>query len=135
MKIGGEQFDVGYKDVSGVQISELVLPTRERCTYFQPVVRREQTGCAGPFFAWAIITLFAFGTAAVADDTELFERQVRPVLVGTCLRCHGPEKQNGGLRVDSRDALLKGGDSGPATSFPKDAACIAAGDRYSLRTR
>ena len=68
-----------------------------------------------------VTTLIALALpAAVTDDTELFEREVRPVLVGTCLRCHGPEKQNGGLRVDSRESLLKGGDSGPAV-VPKDA--------------
>src|SRR5262249_42598021 len=31
-----------------------------------------------------------------------------------CHQCHGPEKQRGGLRLDSRSALLTGGDSGPA---------------------
>jgi hypothetical protein len=44
---------------------------------------------------------------------DLFEERIRPVLVGQCLRCHGPEKQKGGLRVDSRKALLQGGDSDP----------------------
>src|SRR5690606_38973565 len=31
-----------------------------------------------------------------------------------CYKCHGPDKQEGGLRVDSRAALLTGGDTGPA---------------------
>src|SRR5207302_6931994 len=39
---------------------------------------------------------------------------VRPVLATYCLECHGPQKQKGGLRLDSREAVLKGGDSGPA---------------------
>ena len=37
-----------------------------------------------------------------------------PVLHGTCGRCHGAEKVKGGLRLDSREALLDGGDTGPA---------------------
>lgn len=49
-----------------------------------------------------------------AAAVESFERHVRPVLVEHCLECHGAKKQEGGLRLDSRAALLKGGDSGAA---------------------
>ncbi len=45
---------------------------------------------------------------------EHFEKHVRPVLVDKCIQCHGPKAQRGGLRLDSRQAILKGGDSGPA---------------------
>src|SRR3954447_463164 len=48
------------------------------------------------------------------DAETLFEVKVRPVLAGTCFPCHGGKKVGGGLRVDSRAALLKGGDGGPA---------------------
>ena len=47
---------------------------------------------------------------------ELFEKKVRPILVEKCQRCHGSALQKGGLRLDSRDALLKGGESGPVVS-------------------
>jgi mono/diheme cytochrome c family protein len=47
-------------------------------------------------------------------QVEFFETQVRPILAGTCQKCHGVQKQKGGLRLDSRDSLLKGGDSGAA---------------------
>jgi hypothetical protein len=43
-----------------------------------------------------------------------FETRVRPVLVTNCIKCHGGEKVRGGLRLDSRSALLKGGEQGPA---------------------
>jgi mono/diheme cytochrome c family protein len=43
---------------------------------------------------------------------EFFEIRVRPVLATHCLECHGPEKQKGGLRLDGRDAMLRGGDAG-----------------------
>jgi hypothetical protein len=52
-----------------------------------------------------------------ADDPspdDFFEASVRPVLVDACIRCHGPKKQRGGLRLDSRAAVLAGGDNGPA---------------------
>ena len=47
-----------------------------------------------------------------AAATEFFERKIRPVLVEKCLSCHGSEKQQGGLRLDSAESLAKGGDSG-----------------------
>lgn len=51
---------------------------------------------------------------------ELFEKQVRPLLAGRCFSCHGPAQQFSSLRVDSREALLKGGNRGPAV-IPGDA--------------
>jgi hypothetical protein len=56
---------------------------------------------------------------APADETggradDLFELEIRPILAQTCFPCHGGKKTSGGLRVDSREALLKGGDGGPA---------------------
>jgi hypothetical protein len=48
-----------------------------------------------------------------ADDRDFFETKVRPVLAGSCYDCH-TEMRSGGLRLDSREAMLKGGKSGPA---------------------
>ncbi|QEH34226.1 Planctomycete cytochrome C [Aquisphaera giovannonii] len=45
---------------------------------------------------------------------EFFEASIRPVLSESCINCHGPKKQSSGLRLDSREAILKGGDEGPA---------------------
>jgi len=49
-----------------------------------------------------------------AEQIEFFEKRIRPILVEHCQKCHGPQVQKGGLRVDSRAALLVGGESGPA---------------------
>jgi len=56
------------------------------------------------------------GTSTKFDPSslEFFETQVRPILSARCLGCHGPEKQKGGLRLDSRASALSGGESGPA---------------------
>jgi len=51
---------------------------------------------------------------------EFFETSVRPILVGRCLGCHGPEKTKAGLRLDSRAGALAGGETGPAIT-PGDA--------------
>src|SRR4051812_2500761 len=56
----------------------------------------------------------AVAPAVTTGQVEFFERQIRPTLVNECYECHGPKKQKGGLRLDFRGALLKGGDSGPA---------------------
>jgi hypothetical protein len=48
------------------------------------------------------------------DAGQFFTREIAPVLASACADCHGPKKQRGGLRLDSRDALLKGGGRGPA---------------------
>ncbi len=49
-----------------------------------------------------------------AEQVRFFEAQVRPVLVENCVKCHGPEKPKAHLRLDSRAAILTGGDTGPA---------------------
>ncbi|MCY4511567.1 MAG: hypothetical protein OXG35_32070, partial [Acidobacteria bacterium] len=50
------------------------------------------------------------------EEVEFFETEIRPLLAEQCFQCHGSalETPFGGLRLDSRDGLLAGGDSGPA---------------------
>jgi mono/diheme cytochrome c family protein len=65
--------------------------------------------------AWFALLLAApLRAQEAAEPLDLFEKKIRPLLHAQCLKCHGPEKQKAGLRVDSRAALLKGGDSGSA---------------------
>lgn len=40
-----------------------------------------------------------------------FDRDVKPVLAAKCVKCHGPAKQKGGLRLDTREHALTGGRS------------------------
>ncbi len=58
------------------------------------------------------------GQAAPRDEAsaiEFFEKKVRPILVENCYNCHSADSGGkGGLRVDDRNGLLAGGDSGPA---------------------
>ncbi|HVJ80758.1 MAG TPA: DUF1549 domain-containing protein, partial [Planctomycetia bacterium] len=66
------------------------------------------------------LLLFLAALAQSPADSAFFEQKIRPVLVKHCYSCHaaggaqakaGPK---GGLLLDSREGLLKGGDSGPA---------------------
>jgi len=52
--------------------------------------------------------------AADPEALKFFETKIRPALAQNCFKCHGPVKQKGGLRLDSREAVIKGGESGPA---------------------
>jgi mono/diheme cytochrome c family protein len=82
---------------------------------------RRLVGWPGLLTTCAILLLTSL-PIALADDSKpispeasaFFETRVRPVLAEHCLQCHGAKKQSGGLRLDSRAAILKGGDGGPA---------------------
>jgi mono/diheme cytochrome c family protein len=66
---------------------------------------------------WSVAAVLFAAPAVAADkagEVEFFETKVRPVLVEHCLSCHGEKKQSGGLRLDSKAAVLKGGENGPA---------------------
>ena len=67
------------------------------------------------------VTVLASRAVAVADDkaagdVEFFEKRIRPVLIRHCYECHSAASAElkGGLRLDSRDLIRKGGESGPA---------------------
>jgi hypothetical protein len=63
----------------------------------------------------------AFSVAQVA----FFENDVQPILKARCLKCHGEgPKIKGGFRLDSREAILRGGDLGPAVSLDDPAASL-----------
>ena len=76
---------------------------------------------SGMFLALVLVTvLSAQDLTPDPKSIEFFEKQVRPLLVARCLSCHGPQQQFSSLRVDSREALMRGGNRGPAI-IPGDA--------------
>lgn len=76
-------------------MSRMLLATAALVLFFSPELRANQPDARG---------------------LEFFEKKIRPVLVEHCYSCHSQEskKVRGGLLVDTRDGLLKGGDTGPA---------------------
>ncbi len=70
------------------------------------------------------LTSFLFAVAALSATTSFaatkpdFAKDIGPILAKNCLECHGPEKQKGKLRLDSKEAAFKGGDSGKAGVVP-----------------
>ena len=68
-----------------------------------------------------------------AKQIDFFESKIRPVLVEHCYKCHSADadsdkKLRGGLRLDTKDGVLKGGDSGAAIvpGRPKDGTLLRA---------
>src|SRR6478735_3673455 len=66
--------------------------------------------------------------ADVPSDTDFFESRIRPLFVDACVECHGPKKQKGELRLDSRAGWEKGGASGPVIlpGKPDDSLLVTA---------
>jgi mono/diheme cytochrome c family protein len=71
--------------------------------------------------AWLAGGVFSLAVAlAAVDPGKLppaaaravdFRRDIRPIFEASCLKCHGPEKQKGGFRLDKKDAAFKGGEN------------------------
>jgi mono/diheme cytochrome c family protein len=65
-----------------------------------------------------LLTAFAFFQFAESSDgmslQVSFDRDIQPILAARCLVCHGEKKQSGGLRLDAKEFVLRGGQSGPA---------------------
>ena len=68
-----------------------------------------------------VVSLLVFSAALAADDIALppaarikvdFRRDIEPVFEKRCFVCHGPQQQMSGLRLDQKEAALKGGSSG-----------------------
>jgi len=68
---------------------------------------------------FALLLFFAAAAAAAPVD---FVRDVRPIFEQHCAKCHGADKQKGGLRLDIKAAALKGGDSHAPNIIPGDSA-------------
>src|SRR6266571_5113481 len=66
---------------------------------------------------------FADGAEPKTKDFDFFEKKIRPVLVDRCYKCHSAsaEKVKGGLLLDSREGMLKGGESGKPAIVTGDA--------------
>jgi mono/diheme cytochrome c family protein len=70
---------------------------------------------------WVALSVVA--RAQVPSDSGIdFVRDIQPIFEVHCFACHGPEKQKGGLRLDTRDLALKPGTSGRPSVVPGDPA-------------
>lgn len=70
----------------------------------------------------------AFGQGFSAGEIQFFETSIRPVLQTTCSQCHNESLRTSGLSVESREALLQGGNRGEVISLdrPADSLILSA---------
>lgn len=62
-----------------------------------------------------ILALAAGSPVAAGQGSEQkveFAVEIQPLFAEHCVKCHGPEKQKGGLRLDAKDLAMRGGDEG-----------------------
>src|SRR5688572_14719989 len=62
-----------------------------------------------------VLSLASLRLAAAESELEFFEKRIRPVLVENCYKCHSAEseKLKGGLLLDTKEGIARGGESGP----------------------
>ena len=88
---------------------------------------------------WTVAFFILLGAnltrARGADPAEHFEAKVRPILVQHCIKCHGPEKQKGGLRLDTKAGWQTGGENGPAIVPGKPDQSLVSSRRSPAPTR
>ncbi len=59
-----------------------------------------------------------------AEREAFFVKDVWPILEDSCVKCHGSQRVKNGLRLDSRAAILRGGERGPAVSADNPKASL-----------
>jgi hypothetical protein len=70
-------------------------------------------------------------TEPSATEAEFFEKEVRPLLIEKCLKCHGDKRAKAGLKLTSRANVLQGGDNGAAVVAGKpDESLLLRAVRY-----
>jgi cytochrome c553 len=104
-------------------------------SWIRPFARRRTALVAAVVIVWCVSIINAAQTPtsaslsapASAQPADHFESKIRPLLAANCFACHS-ESAMAGLRVDSREGLLRGGETGPAIvpGRPEDSALINA---------
>lgn len=66
--------------------------------------------------AWGFTTAPTPAAQPTVSSPIDFDHDIHPILADHCFKCHNAKKQRSGLRLDSREAILRGGKSGPAAA-------------------
>src|ERR1043165_6543052 len=66
-------------------------------------------------FGWSVLLTGGFARAENQPPTRIsYTRDIKPIFEASCIKCHLNGNHKGGLRLDSRDLILQGGESGAA---------------------
>ncbi len=95
-----------------------ILTAKIRAKFLTSMVRDTLPACMAAFVilgqAWSTPILVADEPRPSPEQVEFFESKIRPILAANCFKCHGADKQESDLRLDSRSGMMKGGTIGPA---------------------
>ena len=96
--------------------SEVPASTQLRKSVFGGSLLFGQKVLGAGFLVLAFARGLLWAAVPSPEGLELFEKKVQPILAETCYKCHShdADKIKGGLLLDSHEAALKGGDTGPA---------------------
>lgn len=120
----------GARDPLGGSHRSRAFGTSSGMTERTPSLRIPSQRTVGGLAAAALLAAGVFSAGAAArgaaapDPAAFFTRDVKPVLAARCVACHSGDKPQAGLRLTSREAVLKGGASGPAVSLAKPAESL-----------
>ena len=67
----------------------------------------------------------AAGLPAAADHPVDFAKEIQPLFEAACIQCHAKGKDKGGFSLETREAMLKGGDDGPTVVWAREATAIS----------
>src|ERR1019366_5144952 len=106
-----------------------VNPVGTRCCASKPTSRSAPPGLWEVVFACLLMTRLVSAAEIdtnalppVASGSVVFDRDIRPILEQSCLRCHGPEKPKSHFRLTTREWALKGGVNNNDDIVPGDSA-------------
>ena len=116
---------------SGFNFSDILLCPLQRAGLNFLIVKL-------PFFPYLCVVLLAAGSSARAALTPKqvaqlpppaarpinFSQEIKPIFEASCVKCHGRGRAKGDFQIDSRETLLKGGDTGPAFVAGKSAESL-----------
>ena len=67
-----------------------------------------------PLLVCAALCVVLAGPEAVAEDANFFNAKILPIFETHCFDCHSHEQKiKGGLSLDTRSGLTRGGEGGP----------------------
>src|SRR6185369_5294026 len=102
-------------------------PTSVRISivHVSPATLRSHSLPRAILLAPVVFLAAAVGSAPAVDFVEKFEKEVRPVLEESCFKCHGPDKQKGGLRLDRKAEMLDSGEPAIAPGKSAESQLVA----------
>ncbi len=101
---------------SSVQSNRLIINSAPVCrhTFLEMrIMRRFLLICSMPVMLSLALAPSAVHGREDASKPEYYTTRVKPIFEANCARCHGGANHRGGLNMDTRDSMLKGGHDGP----------------------